>query len=97
MTVAAKIKNAPDLTKLGAAHSTFTHPTEKSTTTTYNTLAVVDKSTPVVIPNLPAQPPAVALSFVRNNRVFGYYSDAEQARLAIQYLIQRELEFGTDV
>jgi len=39
----------------------------------------------------------IGLSFIRNNRIIGYFSDAYQARANIDWLISRENEFGIDV
>jgi hypothetical protein len=91
MSVTLKIKTPPDVTKLGPTHSAY------KSTTIYITPPSIDMSTPKVLPNAALQPAAVGLSFVRNNRVIGYFSDVTQARLAIDYLIQRENEFGADI
>lgn len=93
MSVKLVIKTPPDTSKLGTVKSTV------SGTNIYDTPTPTHVFNPVLGSPLAGvtQPPAVALTFVRNNRVFGPYSDLIQAKLSLAYLITREIEYGSDV
>lgn len=85
-TVKLVIKTPPDPKTLGTVHSTY------QSTTLYSSSINTDASSRQGA----NQATAVAITFVRNNRVFGPYCDAIQARLALDFLISRENEFGLD-
>jgi hypothetical protein len=94
MSVVLKIKTPP--VPPGVVHSVH-----KSGTVIYITTPVPDKTTPAVIPaaqvpTVPVNAP-VGLSYIRNNRIVGYFADAQLCRDAIDWHISREIEYGADV
>lgn len=86
MAVNVRIKTPPDLTKQGVIHSTY------QASTVYTSPVPLHNSQPAQGPQT-----AVAFSYVRNNRVVGFFPTAADAKLAMDFHISRETEFGSDI